>query len=192
MPSFFPPPGPLLPPFFSLLVTGAFHPSALLHLAIGHINESPQNEVLILSPSRLRLEQKITSDEWLFSSATSNEARVVLSKITIMLESISLLDVKAEGNFQLSSFPCTLLSFDHDSRWDSILSRIVELVGRSSHHTNWESLYDHHRWNFFLFWGDRSSMPVLQRPFHSAKNLTGWTFNDFPAESCYAIHQSRF
>ena len=137
MPSFFPPPGPLFPPFFSLLVTGAFHPSALLHLAIGHINESPQNEVLILSPSRLRLEQKIASDEWLLSSATSNEARVVLSKITIMLESISLLDLlRAESNFQLSSFPCTLLSFDHDSRWDPILSRTVELVGRSPHYTN--------------------------------------------------------
>lgn len=128
--SFFPPPGPLLPPFFSLLVTGAFHPSALLHLAIGHINESPKNEVLILSPSRLRLEQQTVSDEWLLSSATSNAARVGLSKITMMLESISLLDLlRAEGNFQLSSFPCTLLSFDHDPRWDSILSRIVELVG---------------------------------------------------------------
>jgi len=137
MPSFFPPPGPLLPPFFSLLVTGAFHPSALLHLAIGHINESPENEVLILSPSRLRLERKSASDEWLFSSAASNKARVVLSQITIMLESISLPDLpRAEGNVQLSSFSCTLLSVDHNSRWDSVLSRIVELVGRSTHHTN--------------------------------------------------------
>ncbi|KAL9712460.1 hypothetical protein Ac2012v2_003698 [Leucoagaricus gongylophorus] len=84
--SLFPPPGPLLPPFFSLLATGAFHPSAPLHLAIGHVNESPKNEVLVLSPSRQRLEQKLASalDEWLLSSGTSNEARAVLSKITIL------------------------------------------------------------------------------------------------------------
>lgn len=119
--SLFPPPGPLLPPFFSLLATGAFHPSAPLHLAIGHVQESPKNEVLVLSPSRQRLEQKLASalDEWLLSSGTSNEARAVLSKITILLEFISLLDLLREraegGNFQLSSFPCTLLSFDYDS-----------------------------------------------------------------------------
>ncbi|KAF5363362.1 hypothetical protein D9756_000871 [Leucocoprinus leucothites] len=102
--SLFPPPGPSLPPFSTLLVKGTFHRSAPLHLAIGHVNESPENEVLILSPSRERLEQKLASglDEWLFCTGTTSKARTVMSRITILYPPspvhFSLLVATLDGN----------------------------------------------------------------------------------------------
>ncbi|KXN87862.1 hypothetical protein AN958_07871 [Leucoagaricus sp. SymC.cos] len=85
--SLFPPPGPTLHPFSTLLVKGPYHKSAPFHLAIGHVLETPENEVLIISPSQSQLKEKLVSglDEWLTSSGTSSKVRAAMSRIVILL-----------------------------------------------------------------------------------------------------------
>lgn len=84
----FPPPSPPLPSFSTLLVTGSYHPSAPLHLAISHVLESPQHEVLVLSPSPTLLRKKLVFgfDEWLSHSGSTNMVKNAMSRILILLE----------------------------------------------------------------------------------------------------------
>lgn len=88
--SLFPPPGPSISPFSSLLVKGSYHSSALIHLAIGHVLQSPKHEVLIFSPSQSSFKQKLISgfDEWLSRSVNTNKMKAAVSRIMIVLDSL--------------------------------------------------------------------------------------------------------
>lgn len=86
MSSLFPQPGaPFLPQFKTLLVKGAYHPSAPVHLALSHLTDSLDREALIITPVRqLALQQY--SDDWLtvnsgYGSVASISARVKLLSV---------------------------------------------------------------------------------------------------------------
>ncbi|KAJ7094492.1 hypothetical protein B0H15DRAFT_125336 [Mycena belliarum] len=84
MPSLFPA-GPELPEFKSLLVKGAYHPSAPIHLALSHTAKFPATQTLLITPSReaIAIALQNYNDDWL--SVHSGRGRIleVASNITV-------------------------------------------------------------------------------------------------------------
>ena len=67
MSSLFPPPGPQLASFKTLLVKGKYHPSAPIHLSLSHIARSNDSEAIIITPSRKKITAALQeyNDDWL-------------------------------------------------------------------------------------------------------------------------------
>lgn len=67
--SLFPPSAPKLPQFSSLFVTGPYHASAPIHLALSLKMENAETQPIILHPVRTNLKDglKILNDAWLAS-----------------------------------------------------------------------------------------------------------------------------
>ncbi|EGO01761.1 hypothetical protein SERLA73DRAFT_48459 [Serpula lacrymans var. lacrymans S7.3] len=61
----FPPAGPVLPPFRTILIQGQYHASAPIHLCLSTV--TPETSAIILSPSREALVRSLQgyNDEWI-------------------------------------------------------------------------------------------------------------------------------
>lgn len=92
MSSFFPLPSPVLPDFQSLLVTGPFHASALIHLCLTHLSDKPpRTRIIIFSPARQKLSRSILefNDDWLNECGGYGAVAHVLSRVDIQFVSMS-------------------------------------------------------------------------------------------------------
>lgn len=67
MTSLFPLPSPTLPAFTTLAIKGPYHPSALVHLCLTHVVDKPNNQGIVLSPSREKVSNALRefNDDWL-------------------------------------------------------------------------------------------------------------------------------
>ncbi|ETW84242.1 hypothetical protein HETIRDRAFT_381688 [Heterobasidion irregulare TC 32-1] len=67
MTSLFPLPSPTLPAFTTLAIKGPYHPSALVHLCLTHVVDKPNNQGIVLSPSREKVSIALRefNDDWL-------------------------------------------------------------------------------------------------------------------------------
>ena len=79
--SMFPPPGPQLPSFNTLLITGPYHPSAPIHLAL-----SLDQRAILLSPSRDAFLEDLQqfNDSWLNSHSGKGRFTSLTSNISIL------------------------------------------------------------------------------------------------------------
>lgn len=93
MSSLFPLPSPVLPDFQSLLVTGPFHASALIHLCLTHLSDKPPHtRIVVFSPTRQELSSSILelNDDWLNECGGYGAVAHVLSRVDIQFVVIAL------------------------------------------------------------------------------------------------------
>ena len=78
--SFFPQGNPLLPPVKTLLVTGNYHSSALIHLALSFLAHNAEGNVLVLTESRDALISSLTllDTDFIFPGAQRGFAQQLL------------------------------------------------------------------------------------------------------------------
>lgn len=87
MASLFPQPGPLLPGFPTLLITGPYHASAPIHLALTLNAElGPQAHALILAPSRTLFKNAIQrlNDHWLYTNSGTGRNATLATSVTLL------------------------------------------------------------------------------------------------------------
>ncbi|KJA24676.1 hypothetical protein HYPSUDRAFT_65554 [Hypholoma sublateritium FD-334 SS-4] len=87
MVSLFPQPGPLLPGFPTLLITGPYHSSAPIHLALTLNSElGPQAHALILAPSRTLFKDAILrlNDHWLYANSGTGRNAALATSVTLL------------------------------------------------------------------------------------------------------------
>lgn len=86
MTTIFPPSGPFLPPFRTLLVQGPYHPSAPIHLMLSHNAKSPKAKAIMISPSRQQLCSSLTEfdDEWLRANGGTGRVCDASSRVDIL------------------------------------------------------------------------------------------------------------
>ncbi|KAJ3514342.1 hypothetical protein NMY22_g14765 [Coprinellus aureogranulatus] len=75
-----------LPEFGSLLVTGPYHASAPIHLALSYARVSPESRPLLLSPSRTALKDTLAdlNDGWLAANARCGRMVDAVSRIDML------------------------------------------------------------------------------------------------------------
>ena len=92
MVSLFPEPGPSLPHFKTLAITGFFHASAPIHLCLSHIGNAPTSRAVILTPARdkLKIGLEEYNDECLFLRSEYGRINALSSRIAVqsVLQSI--------------------------------------------------------------------------------------------------------
>jgi hypothetical protein len=86
MSSLFPPPGPQLPPFKTLLVKGKYHSSAPIHLSLSHIARSNDFEVIIITPSRQKIATALQeyNDDWLTANSGLGAITCISSRVKLL------------------------------------------------------------------------------------------------------------
>ena len=84
--SLFPPPGPPLPPFRSLLVKGKYHASAPIHLCLSHALLPETKKVVLVVPSRraLKASLKQLNDEWIKIHGGEGRNTGAASKVDVL------------------------------------------------------------------------------------------------------------
>ncbi|KAJ7129368.1 hypothetical protein C8R44DRAFT_776629 [Mycena epipterygia] len=84
MPSLFPS-GPELPDFRSLVVKGAYHPSAPVHLALSNAAKCPETRTLLITPSRQAMADALRdyNDEWISVHSGRGNVLELSSCITV-------------------------------------------------------------------------------------------------------------
>ncbi|CCM04808.1 uncharacterized protein FIBRA_07001 [Fibroporia radiculosa] len=86
MASLFPPPGPGLPSFRTMLFKGPYHASAPIHLMLSHVASNPKSKALMLSPSRQSLALALVdfNDEWLNTHGADGATCDASSRVNIL------------------------------------------------------------------------------------------------------------
>jgi len=89
MASIFPPPGPNLPSFCTLLIQGPYHPTAPLHLALSHVAANPTAKAVVLSPLRHKVLESLNLalDEWLTTHGGEGRVCNAASRVDILYPS---------------------------------------------------------------------------------------------------------
>lgn len=97
MPSLFPPPGPPLRPFQSLLIKGKYHASAPIHLCLSHALEPETIKALLVVPSRSSLKKSLKQlkDEWI--KMHGGEGRTSGAAMKVQVLSVRCVSVKQLG-----------------------------------------------------------------------------------------------
>lgn len=83
MSSLFPPSGPNLPAFQSLLITGPYHSSAPVHLLLSHVEQNFSQKAILFVPSR-QVAINAIQDQWLNMNAGSGEICRRLSQVDVL------------------------------------------------------------------------------------------------------------
>ncbi|KAL6309565.1 hypothetical protein BKA93DRAFT_272512 [Sparassis latifolia] len=85
MASLFPPSGPTLPPFRTLLIQGPYHPTAPIHLVLSHTTENPSAKAILLSTSKKKLfsSLKESLDDWLATHGSDGRVCNSASRVNI-------------------------------------------------------------------------------------------------------------
>ncbi|OCH87890.1 hypothetical protein OBBRIDRAFT_795741 [Obba rivulosa] len=86
MVSVFPPPGPGLPAFRSLLIYGPYHPSAPVHLILSSLAQEPTSKSILISSSRSSLKTALVehNDNWISMHGSSGKVSGCASRCEIL------------------------------------------------------------------------------------------------------------
>ncbi|KAH8830182.1 hypothetical protein DL96DRAFT_922274 [Flagelloscypha sp. PMI_526] len=85
--SLFPPGGPGLPEFRSLLVSGCIHATAPIHLCLSLLRKSPPSaQAIIVTPSASKFAESLSSfsEAWFSQYALTGETALLMSRIRIL------------------------------------------------------------------------------------------------------------
>ncbi|KAF8164932.1 hypothetical protein B0H34DRAFT_687147 [Crassisporium funariophilum] len=87
--SLFPPPSPPAPEFRTLLVTGAYHPSAPIHLSFSFCSQAPRSRTILFTPSKSSITNRLQNfnDAWLTSNSGCGTISELASRISIFYPS---------------------------------------------------------------------------------------------------------
>ncbi|KAF9013353.1 hypothetical protein BDQ17DRAFT_1537026 [Cyathus striatus] len=83
--SLFPQPGPSLRDFQTLLVKGAYHSSAPVHLLASHISQSENARGVLITPSRSKILKSLVefNDDWIANNALLGHVAPIFSRVSV-------------------------------------------------------------------------------------------------------------
>ncbi|EMD40662.1 hypothetical protein CERSUDRAFT_111242 [Gelatoporia subvermispora B] len=170
MVSLFPPSGPSLPPFRSLLISGPYHPSAPVHLLLSFIRREATTRAILLSPSRSSLRAALVdqNEDWLNTQGSHGSVFSCASRCEILYPPspahlVALLSMLHEYNGTYHHPKTTLPAAPSLL----VLHEVSALLTESSTVSTYLTLITH-AMSAVRSWAAQSSTPILLAVFDTA------------------------